>query len=359
VREHLTDWVTDLTPGSFSAVMATGIVSIAAVTQHWTALSIFLYYVAAVVWGLLALGYVLRALLVPRRVGADLENPRVSFAYFTVVAGSGVLGTRAALAGAWGASSGLAMVALGAWLGLIYYLPWRLLSGNTASVSDMVNGSWLLATVGTEALSVLAATWWARLGRPTTLALAGIGWWGLGAVLYALTMVAVMRRLFFSRVEPEDLNPPYWINMGGVAITTLAGSLWASVPPSDPLVSVMRPALVGITLMLWTFGTWWIPLLVVAGSWRHLVRRLPLRYDPAFWSMVFPLGMYTVATYHLSRLQGLEPLAVLVRPAFGVALGVWVLVALGWASRTAATIRRRHGRPRSTQQDCDGAHTGR
>lgn len=250
------------------------------------------------------------------------------------------------------------MVALVAWLGLIYYLPWRLLTENSASVSDVVNGTWLLATVGTEALSVLAATWWPPLGRPPGLALLGVGWWGLGAVLYAFTMVAVMRRLFFARVEPGDLTPPYWINMGAVAITTLAGSLWTGVALPDPLIEAIRPALVGVTLMLWAFGTWWIPLLVVAGGWRHLIRGFPLRYDPAFWSMVFPLGMYTVATYHLSRLHGFEPLAVLVRPAFGVALGAWALVSRGWADRTAATVRQRHGRSVTAQQDCDGAHTG-
>jgi tellurite resistance protein TehA-like permease len=48
--------------------------------------------------------------------------------------------------------------------------------------------------------------------------------------------------------------------------------------------------------VFWATGTWWIPLLVIVGFWRHVVERVPITYDPQYWSLVFPLGMYTVAT---------------------------------------------------------------
>jgi hypothetical protein len=32
-------------------------------------------------------------------------------------------------------------------------------------------------------------------------------------------------------------------------------------------------------------------MLIELAVWRHLIRRVPLPYDPGLWSMVFPLGM--------------------------------------------------------------------
>ena len=57
--------------------------------------------------------------------------------------------------------------------------------------------------------------------------------------------------------------------------------------------------------MLWAFGVWWIPILVIFGLWRHAVKRYPVRYESELWSMVFPLGMFSVASIHLGKLLGL------------------------------------------------------
>jgi len=43
-------------------------------------------------------------------------------------------------------------------------------------------------------------------------------------------------------------------------------------------------------------------LLVLIGVWKHGLHRLPIRYTPMLWSMVFPLGMYATATLRLARL---------------------------------------------------------
>ena len=61
-----------------------------------------------------------------------------------------------------------------------------------------------------------------------------------------------------------------------------------------------------------------------------VVRRLPLRYHP---SLVFPLGMYSAATFRMRAAIDLDALAWLPRLAFAAALLAWLVTAFGLAHR--------------------------
>src|SRR5262249_54560876 len=125
------------------------------------------------------------------------------------------------------------------------------------------------------------------------------------------------------------LTPPYWINMGAVAITTLAGARLILAAPDWQLLNEISPFLKGFTLFFWASGTWWIPLLFILGFWRHAYKRFPLSYDPQYWGMVLPLGMYTAFSFQLSKAINFEPLLVIPRYFIYVALIAWVLAFCG------------------------------
>src|SRR5690606_11490888 len=69
------------------------------------------------------------------------------------------------------------------------------------------------------------------------------------------------------------------------------------------------------------------------GIWRHVVRRHRLRYDPLYWGLVFPLGMYSTCTFRLSELLE-APFLWWIAAVFVVAATVaWLLTFLGAARR--------------------------
>jgi len=48
-------------------------------------------------------------------------------------------------------------------------------------------------------------------------------------------------------------------------------------------------------------------MLVILEVWRHRFRRVPIRYDPQVWSVVFPLGMKAAGTFQLGRAKEARP----------------------------------------------------
>jgi tellurite resistance protein TehA-like permease len=84
----------------------------------------------------------------------------------------------------------------------------------------------------------------------------------------------------------------------------------------------------GSSVMLWAFGTWLMPLLLILGVWRHVRHRVPLAYEPGMWSMVFPIGMYGVASRELGAALHVPWLVRLGQDEAWLALAAWAAVSL-------------------------------
>jgi tellurite resistance protein TehA-like permease len=112
----------------------------------------------------------------------------------------------------------------------------------------------------------------------------------------------------------------------------LAGARLLGLPADLAVIQAIGGLVKGLSFALWAFGTWWIPFLILLGWWRHLRRHWPLSYEPTLWSVVFPLGMYSVASLTFGRAAHLtfkEPLSSFM---LWVAVAAWVMVAAGFLS---------------------------
>ena len=162
--------------------------------------------------------------------------------------------------------------------------------------------------------------------------------WSVGLFLYAACGIFVVLRVMLFSFEPEDFDPPYWVAMGAVAISVVAGARIVEMEDA-PIIDVTRGVIAGTSVILWAFAIWLIPVLLAVGVWRHFFRSVPLKYEPTLWSMVFPFGMFAVAGIYLGRANHLPIIGFIGAAWFWVALLAWVLTAGAMVIDVARRVR--------------------
>ncbi|MFX0541226.1 tellurite resistance/C4-dicarboxylate transporter family protein [Roseovarius sp. S4756] len=323
-----------LSPAYFGMVMATGIVSLAA---HQTGLPMVawsLFVIAIISYLVLWWLTILRISRHRRRFFLDMIDHLRGPGFFTMVAASSVLGSQFLIL-AHNLFFGFALwiIAVVLWLALTYTIFTAFtIKEDKPSLDQGISGAWLLAVVASQSIAVLSSLLAVQVNQPYRLDLnfLALSMWLWGGMLYIWMMSLIFFRYTFFPFSPGDLSPPYWINMGAMAISTLAGSLLIINSQDAPFLHSILPFMKGFTIFYWATGTWWIPMLVILGIWRHVYKRFPLKYDPLYWGAVFPLGMYAVSTFHMSRAMSFDFLGLLPRTFSWIALLAWTLTLIAY-----------------------------
>jgi tellurite resistance protein TehA-like permease len=332
--------VRDVPPNIFAIVMATGIVALAVDSAGWRMGGLVLFWVGVAVYGVLWGLVLIRCVHHWPAVRTDLTAHARSPGFFTVVAATGVLGSGCVLL-IDAPVVGLALwaVTIALWTGLSYsILPGLMEVEEKPDLEKGISGVWLLIVVATQSVCVLGCQVALHLPGEAVAAglFASLCFWLAGGMLYLWLIALIFYRIVFRPLTPADLSPPYWINMGAMAISTLGGASLVAYGGGSELLVELVPFLKGLTLMFWATATWWLPLLLMLGVWRHGVKRFPLTYDHGFWGAVFPLGMYSVCTFRLARGFGLPYLTPVGDVFAWVALAAWAVTAMGLAHRVRA-----------------------
>jgi tellurite resistance protein TehA-like permease len=325
-------------------VMATGIVSIAAQLRGWPAIARALLAINVAAYAALWALSIVRILRHRSRFVADLFDHGRSVGFFTIVAATCVLGNQFLIV------MSRPQIALGLWaLGIVLWalvtyavLTILTVKPDKPSLAEGINGGWLVAVVAAQAVAALGGLVAPQLSGAQDAALffVLIMWLG-GGMLYIWIIALIFYRYTFFTLDPRQLAPPYWINMGAMAISTLTGTILAENATASPLISTLEPFIIGLTLLFWATATWWIPLLLVLGAWRHVARHVSITYDVVYWSAVFPIGMYTTCTHRLVPIVELPMLDLIPRIGFFIALGAWTATLLGLLQRQLAWLRTR------------------
>jgi tellurite resistance protein TehA-like permease len=320
-------------PGYFALVMATGIISIAAWDFQLLTLARSLFAFNLIAYIVLAALTMLRALRYPQLFLSDMTDHQVGPSFFTAAAASCILGTQLLLiARTLTAATILLGLGIVLWIGLTYTVFTALMvKRDKPPLEHGITGTWLIAVVATQSIAVLAALVARHWPQPHRLELNffALFLWLWGGMFYIWIISLIFYRYSFFPLSPSDLTPPDWINMGAMAISTLAGAQLVENASDAPFLVSLLPFLEGFTAFYWATATWWIPMLIVLGIWRHLIQRFPLRYDPSYWGAVFPLGMFSVATRQMANALDLPFLEPLPWAMFLAAVAAWMLAFAG------------------------------
>jgi tellurite resistance protein TehA-like permease len=338
----MTSGLASLHPAYFALVMATGIVSIACRLTGLPALAAPLLWLnTAFFLGLWALT-LLRIARFPAEVVGDLLHHGRSVGFFTAVAATCVMGSQwLIVAGAWGIAAVLWTIGTVLWAAITYTVFAVLtIKSQKPTLAEGIHGGWLVSVVAAQSVAVLGTQLADGFGgRAPYVLLSCLVMWLGGGMLYIWIISLIFYRYTFFVMQPSDLTPPYWINMGAVAISTLAGALLVLAAPLAPVLRDVLPFVKGLTLMFWATATWWIPMPVILGFWRHVYRRFPLKYDPLYWGAVFPLGMYAAGTHEMIAAMQFDFLG-FVPPVFlYIALVAWTAAFAGLARDLLRRVR--------------------
>ena len=332
----------DLFPAYFALVMATGIVSIACHLVTLDFLASPLFYLNQFFYIVLWILTLIRLVRYPMKVFSDLSNHRIGSGFLTIVAATNVLGSQFVILQS---NQTIALVLWVLGLALWLLLTYAIFTAFTVkeekpSLEEGINGAWLLFIVSTQSIPVLGMLLFSRFEAwQEMFTFAMLGFYLLGCMFYILIISLIVYRFMFFKIEAEDMNPSYWINTGAVAITTLAGAN-ILLRGHASFLAEFAPFIKGFTVFFWAAGTWWIPYLFIVGAWRHFYKHYPLTYHPVYWGLVFPMGMYTVATYRLAEVLSMDFLLLIPQYFIYLALIAWTITFYGLISRLFTAFRK-------------------
>lgn len=306
----------------FALVMATGIISIGCETAGFHRVAFFLLCLNTLHYAICFSLAVAKLIAFPHAVWEDLIHSDKGPGYLTMVAGTSMLGVQYNTLTSLAAVPTILMcVSILLYLVEIFSLIAGIaMSRDKCSPAQGLDGLWLLCTVSGCSIVVLGMSLHGTAPLVQMLLLTAL--WSASIMLYFIIIPLIFFKWLFSSVNRTDFSPSWWINMGALAIASLAGVKVLENSQHDLFLAV-TPSIVTITFFLWAAAMWWLLLLLTILVWRMVTRSLDLNYSPGNWSIVFPSGMFAVTTINVMRTLQVPLPQTLIQAGIAVVLLLW------------------------------------
>ncbi|MFI8530709.1 tellurite resistance/C4-dicarboxylate transporter family protein [Streptomyces aquilus] len=312
----LRTWWAQRPPAAGSAVMATGIVSVALHLTGYEVMSRIALVLACVAWVVLAAGFAVRLLRERSRWVAEAETPGA----LTAIAATTVLGTRFSALGWQRLAEALLALATVLWPVLIVLVMghWK----------RRMPGAVFLTCVATQGLAVLGATLAGAISTAWLAHAALVLFW-LGLVFYGLALARFDLRQVTTGAGDQ------WVAGGAMAISALAGSKLIAADSASLYLwnADDRGVLRAVTVALLILDlAWYVVLLAAEFGWPRP------RYDVRRWATVFPMGMTSAATLSVATALDVSWLRTPGQVLLWIAVAAWLAVAAGAVASARAGI---------------------
>jgi hypothetical protein len=140
---------------------------------------------------------------------------------------------------------------------------------------------------------------------------------------YLVITALILLRAAHDPAVRRNVPPDHWILMGGLAIATLAGEHVHGALYPGPIADAIRL----VTIATWVLASLWIVPLTVVG-WRRI----------RGWPAVFPLGMYSSATFAVADETGWAAMTWVSSAFFWLAFALWLAVAIDSSIRLLGVV---------------------
>ena len=299
------DGIQTFSPDYFALAMSTGIMSVASYMLGYTEISRWFFVLNNGEFVLLFCLLLLRVLFFFRSFNKDLSTHSKGAGFLTIIAASCLLGVEyILLKSTFDLSVFIWYFSIGLWLILLYsFFVLVTIKKQKPSLESGLNGSWLLFVVSAQALSILGSMVHPHLNIPVEISIfINLFFYLLGVLFYIILIGIIFYRTTFVLMKADEFKPSYWIDMGAAAISTLSGILLIKSIGNVAIFQEYIPTIKLLSNLFWIAGTWWIPAIIFLEIWRQ--RTISLKYNAGYWSLVFPLGVYTACTWQLADETG-------------------------------------------------------
>ncbi len=171
-------------------------------------------------------------------------------------------------------------------------------------IEDVLNGGWFFVTIGTQFTALLSIDVAGQVtGYTLLIQFFSFTLWSVGTFLYLIFMTFMIWRLLFYPVTRDTELSSYWMNIGAAAVTTIvSAALHQQVQMTGGALVELLPFLKGFSLLFWSVGLWWLPLLIILAIRKQVRSSWVIPFTVGYWEIVLAICLFAAGTKQLTGL---------------------------------------------------------